>query len=90
MEPEIWNTDEQEQDLWETDPARAARLAYLHVQCLWHDQVVRGEYRGIPTVERAPMDPAETAVHRVVEPDSQAGVYAVPSDIRRRFVQLCA
>lgn len=35
-------------DLWETDPKRAARLAYLELQLVWSDQT---QFSGMPCFE---------------------------------------
>ena len=91
MERHIWETDEEEARLWDEDPVRAARLAYLRLQCYWHDQVQSGVYRGIPVLNGAAnKDLAATDVCPTIEPDSQPAVHFVPREIRKKFVQLCA
>lgn len=90
MSKQIWNTDESQQDLWATDPARAARIAYFEVMMLWHDQVESGQYGGVPVFD-------ETSPHHESEqntvrsrpprhtPDAAASEWEVPAELRVRF-----
>lgn len=101
MAKQIWDTDAQQQDLWQQDPARAARMAYLELMLLWHDQVEQGDFKGIPALEAAlvafPVVPSGQAhgndqctvrsepnpVRHA--PDADAGVFAVPRELRARW-----
>lgn len=93
---EIWDCDAQRLEVWEENPARAAMLAYLEVVSLWHEQVERGVYLGVPALHRLPAPAADR--HGVAEPstlrsrpsrympDQSAGHYVVPGQIRQRFL----
>lgn len=77
-----------DQTLWETDPARAAKLAFLEVQLGWHAQVEEGLYDGIPSFDapvRANDEAPDTRSLKVVQPDTGASVYAVPDAVKRLF-----
>lgn len=95
--PEIWSCTEDRERLWQTDPARAARLAYLEVLAAWYEQVEGGSYRGVPAVHKLParaeaaasVSPEPQNVVRLrppqYTPDASAREYCVPVEIRRRF-----
>lgn len=47
--------------LWETNPEKAAKLAFLELQMLWETQVDEGQYLGIP-------NPTQTTTRRIAHP----------------------
>lgn len=61
--------DSLDQNLWETDPERAALLAYQEVEQHWRDQVRRREYWGIPKF--ADVHHQCTARVAALEPDDE-------------------
>ena len=40
-----------DEKLWQEDPERAARLAFMELQLIWEQQVDEGEYLGIPNFD---------------------------------------
>lgn len=92
---EVWHCDDDREDLWETDPERAARLAYVEMVGLWDKQVEQGEYRGVPNfnapkydasiVELRGEDRTTPSTPRRVTPDSSAGMWMVPGRVRERW-----
>lgn len=74
-------------NLWETDPARAAKLAFLETSMLWQEQVEQGIYTGVPGFEFEMADD-HTRPFKTVQPDTDAAVHAVPDAVRRLFEQL--
>ena len=90
---EIWEVDEQRAALWQSDPHRAAMLAYLDVVALWHEQVEQGMYWGIPALHRLPTDSypvAERSTQRSrparYTRDDSAGQWLVPGEVRERWL----
>lgn len=70
-----------DQTLWDTDPERAAKLAFMEVMCEWHGQAERGEFDGVPAFDLYPLE--KTAPRRAIVRDTGAGVHAVPEAVRR-------
>ncbi len=89
---DIFDVDADRANLWLTDPERAAKLAYLDIVGLWHDQVEAGMYGGVPAVHRLPVlvadDGASTQRSRPAQytRDTSAGQWVVPGEIRRRWL----
>lgn len=86
MSAEIWEVEFDEADLWEVDPERAAQLVYMRLQCHWHNQVVRGEYEGIPVLHS--QSSREGRRIEAFERDAVAGEFRVDPKVRRRFARL--
>lgn len=40
-----------DEKLWQEDPEKAARLAFMELQLIWEQQVDEGEYLGIPNFD---------------------------------------
>ncbi|QED27971.1 hypothetical protein FRD01_12135 [Microvenator marinus] len=40
-----------DEKLWQEDPEKAARLAFMELQLVWEEQVDEGEYLGIPNFD---------------------------------------
>lgn len=76
-----------DEKLWETDPARAAKLAFLETSMMWQEQVEQGIFGGVPALT---LELAEdhTRPLKVVLPDTDAGVHAVPDAVKRLFERL--
>lgn len=74
-----------DEKLWEEDPAKAARLAYLELQIHWHQQVVEGVCTGIPDLERV-VYPAQNSE---VMADSKARHYRVPNQVAEAWQRVC-
>lgn len=70
--------------LWETNPEKAAKLAFLELQMLWENQVDEGHYEGIPCFDRSEST-QHPAYHTPVTPDSKAGFHRVPTAVSDAF-----
>ncbi len=76
-----------DQTLWDTDPARAAKMAFMEVMCEWHAQAERGEYDGVPAFDLYPQNLEKTTPRRTILRDTGAGVHAVPDAVRRIWAE---
>lgn len=74
--------------LWETDPERAAKMAFMETMCEWHARVEQGIYAGVPDFGFQSEEAKETALRRVVVPDTNAGVHAVPAAVERLWASM--
>ncbi len=79
-----------DQTLWDTDPERAAKMAFMEIMCEWHAQAERGEFDGVPAFELYPQDLEKTAFRPVIVRDTGAGIYAVPDAVRRMWAHVQA
>jgi hypothetical protein len=70
--------------LWETNPEKAAKLAFLELQMLWETQVDEGQYLGIPCFDQSPTND-HPAYRTPVTPDSKAGFHCVPTAVSNAF-----
>ena len=96
IDQDIWTCDDEREQLWQTDPGRAARLAFIDTMGLWDEQVQDGEFGGVPCfhttvtkMDDARLGDAQTQPSgvREVTPDSNAGVWVVPGRIRDRWAK---
>lgn len=70
--------------LWETNPEKAAQLAFVELQMLWVEQVDNGKYEGIPCFERL-QSTEPPACLSPITPDSKAGLHQVPTAVSNAF-----
>ena len=94
--PNIWNCEDERNELWSSDPRRAAFLTYLEVVAHWHQQVEEGTCQGVPAMHRLPSSPECssdsfdlcTQRSRPVRytRDSSAGQWTVPNEVRERWL----